>query len=337
MDRIRVGMVGVSNFGACRRVLLRDTEMFTIVACFDYSNEALEAAQAEEGCVVVASYDELLAQDIEAIVISTGADSHADYAIRAAQAGKHFFVEKPLCTNMDELTALLTAGEKAGVVMGMGHSDLDTPIDAIVSDYLASGRLGTIVAVEITTCHGGGWYPSAWRFDPAKNPGGMLFQCGVHSLHWLQTVFGSVREVSAMMRYDMNPNTKTSDATTVLLRLDSGLLATLHAYHVTAYHHFRFIYGTRGNLYIYEYPEAVFFQERSETGHEEKVSVPLPPAQTISSRMNMISWAKAIRGEGTPAPSIYDGARAVAAVFAAAESAVTRCVVTIPESIIAPK
>lgn len=335
MEPIRVGMVGVSGFGGYRRKSMRETGLYQVVACYDYNPDAAAAAQQEEGCELEASYAALIArQDIEAIVVSTGGTSHADYCIRAAQAGKHFFVEKPLCCDVEEMEALLNAGERAGVQMGMGHTFPDGQVNQMIQDYLAQDKLGTITALEMTTCHGGGWCASPWRFVPEKNPGGMLFQCGVHLIYWAEALFGRVTEVAGMMRYDVNPGTQTADASTVLMRMESGLLATLHAYHVTAYHHYKFIYGTKGNLYIYEFPSEVYYQARSTDGKlEPKIKIDegnLPTGKDHSS-VNLVTWVKAIRGEGTPAPSIYDGASAVAVVFAAEESTRTRCITPVPD------
>jgi predicted dehydrogenase len=335
MEPIRVGMVGVGGFGGYRRDRMRATGLFTFVACWDYNPAASEAAAAQDGFDVMESYEALLArEDVEAIVISTGATSHAEYAIKAAQAGKHIFVEKPLCCDRDELDALLDAGERAGVVMGMGHQAPDGPINALIHDYIAADKLGTITAIEMTTSHGGGWCESPWRFIKAKNPGGMLFQCGVHDLAWLEPMFGRVAEVAAFMRYDVNPGTETSDATVTILRLENGIVCTLNAYHVTAYHHYKFIYGTKGNLYIYEFPTEVYFQERSAEGKpEQKVRIEDKdfPVGKDHSTTNVSTWAKAIRGEGTPCPSIYDGASAVATIFAAEESTRTGSIVTVPD------
>lgn len=335
MDPIRVGMVGVANFGKYRRDTMRQTGLFKFIAVYDYNADAAAVAAREENCAVAESYDALLANDdIEAIVVSTGANSHAEYCIRAAEVNKHFFVEKPLCTNWDELYAMLEAGEKRGVQMGMGHNPHDGPTDQLLRDYIAQDKLGTVTAIEMTTAHGGGWCSSPWRFIPEKNPGGMLFQCGVHSIAWLEGEFERVTEVSAMMRFDVNENTKTSDATIVNMRTASGILVSLQAYHVTAYHHYQFVYGTKGNLYFYHFPTEVYYQARNVEGKpEDRIRIENKDFPTGKDRStnNVATWAKAIRGEGVPTPSIYDGASAVAAVFAADESARTGRTIQVPD------
>ncbi len=94
---------------------------------------------------------------------------------------------------------------------------------------LEDGTFGTVVTFEEVTAHSGGLEikPGDWRGDPEKNPGGMLFQCGVHALHALHFYFGPVARVTAMMRHDAHPQTATADVAHCILQFSSGLIGTL--------------------------------------------------------------------------------------------------------------
>lgn len=337
-EKMRVAMVGVGGFGGYRRDRMRESGLFEIVAAYDLNQQALADAEQRDGAKPVGSYAELLdTPGIEAMVISTGGKFHAEQALQAMDRGLHVFVEKPLCSTMEETLALLKKQQETGLVVGMGHNDHSSdPGFKRLKELIASGELGNLATFEMVTAHSGGLEirPGDWRGDPDKNPGGMLFQCGVHMIYWFEAMFGRITEVACMMRYDVNPNTKTSDATTVLLRAESGLLATLTAYHVTAYRHTKSLFGTNGNIYINETPEEVFYQARSTEGKPEPVeTVDLSTvhAGPMAGNTNVITWAKAIRGDGTPTPSIYDGASAVAVIFAAEESSRTGRIVAVPD------
>lgn len=328
--KMKVAQIGVANFGARRRQIMRESGLFELVAAYDLNAEALKQCQAEDGARPVPSYDELLATPgIEAVVISTGAKFHAEQIIAAAEKGLHVFVEKPLCSTPAEVAALLAVQRKTGVVIGLGHADHRRhALSLRVKGLIDSGALGTIATFEKTTAHSGGLQikPGDWRGDPAKNPGGMLFQCGVHGFHELMFYFGPITEVSALMRYDVH-TTQTADVALCHLKFASGLIGTLNAYHVTPYRHSLSIFGTKANLYRDER----FFDEGTELliqragvpgAKEEKVPVTIDESQTDECG-GMRSFYTAVREGGPYYPSLIDGARAVAVVFVAEESA--RC------------
>jgi predicted dehydrogenase len=336
-EKLKVGQVGVGNFGAYRRARMRETGLFELVAAYDLNAEAMAHAEKEDGARSCASYDELLSTPgLEAVVIATGAKFHAEQALAAMRKGLHVFVEKPLCATPEETRALLAAQKENGVVVGVGHTDHTAEkYSRRIREMIDAGELGTLVAVEATTCHSGGMVikPGDWRGDPEKNPGGMLFQCGVHKLHELMFYCGPISAVSAMMRYDANANTQTADAAVCNLRFENGVLGSLNAYHITPYHHYVYIYGTKKNLYLENYTSAgtQLMEQEVAPNHNGAVEprVPVEVGGEDDHGGNLRSWYRAIREGSTPYPSLEDGARAVAVIFAAEESAKSGCVVEI--------
>jgi len=320
-NKIVIGQIGVGGFGGHRRLQIRETGLFRLAACHDRNEDVLRKACAEEGSEAVGTWQELIDRaDLEAIVVSTGIDTHAELAVAAMRAGKHVFIEKPLCSSTEEVDALLSAQEETGLVVGMGHKSM-------AGDYLLElirklqdeDKLGTLVCYEENSSHSGGLEikPGDWRGIKWRNPGGMLMQCGVHSLHHLTHQFGLVESVAAMMRFDANPDTETADAANVLIRHESGMIGTLSCYHVTAYiHEFR-LFGTKGTLYVDTYSRRAWYQARKRNDREERVELEITSEPAGSSCANLVTWARAIRGEGEPSPSLQDGINAVLPVFAA--------------------
>jgi UDP-N-acetyl-2-amino-2-deoxyglucuronate dehydrogenase len=327
-EKLKVAQIGVANFGARRRQLMRQSGLFDLVAAYDLNPEALTQCQAEDGAQPVASYAELLATPgIEAVVISTGAKFHADQIIQAAERGLHVFVEKPLCSTPEEVEALLAVQQKTGVVIGLGHNDhAHDAVSVRIRELIASGELGAIATFEKTTAHNGGLQikPGDWRGDPATNPGGMLFQCGVHAVHELMFYFGPIVEVSATMRYDVH-TTQTADVALCHLTFASGLIGTLNAYHVTPYRHTLNILGTKANLYRDErfFDEGTTLQiQRTGVPGAKEPKEPVAIDQRLTDECGGLrSFYEAVRTGGACYPSLLDGARAVAVVFAAEESA----------------
>ena len=330
MKPLRVAQVGTGGFGGCRRDLMRKTGLFELVAAYDLNPEALERARVEDGAEPVGSFEQLLAvPGIEAVVISTGAKFHAEQVLAALRRGLHVFVEKPLCATLDETVELLRVQRETGLVVGVGHQDHAHAARSLaIKELLDSGRLGQLATVETVTAHSGGLViqPGEWRGDPERNPGGMLFQCGCHSIHELMFYFGPIRSVSAMMRYDVH-TTQTADVAHCLLAFESGLIGTLSAYHVTPYRHTLNIYGTEYNFYYdarcaaYGDTPVSVLQPRHNCQAETHEPFPLPAGGDDAG--NLRSFYRAVREGGEPYPSLRDGARAVLVVFAAETSART--------------
>jgi predicted dehydrogenase len=332
---LKVGIIGVANFGAYRRQTLRQSGRFQVVAVCDRNEQSLAAAAKEENAKAYADFDAMLKHPgLEALVVSTGADTHARFSVAAMRAGLHVFVEKPLCTSVAEVQELRRAQRETARVVGVGHSHC--PSDSLLKlarGLIEQGKLGVVTAYEENSSHSGGLEikPGDWRGLAERNPGGMLFQCGVHALHGLSWLFGPVAAVQAMMRYDANPNTQTADAANVLLRHPTGLIGTLNCYHTTAYCHELRIFGTKGNLYFDTNDKKGWFQprRRGEVEEREPLTIPAPPPGFVHA--NVDSWFDAIRGGDVCYPSLEDGIQAVLPVFAAESAAKQRREVSLRE------
>ncbi|MCZ7647688.1 MAG: Gfo/Idh/MocA family oxidoreductase [Planctomycetota bacterium] len=325
--KLKTGMVGVGHFGGYRRARMRETGLFELAAAWDLNPKMLQLCERQDGARPAGSFEELLAMPgLEALVISTGAKFHADQIVAAAERGLHVFVEKPLCSTPGELSLILETQRRTGVVIGVGHNDLrHDPVAQTTKRLIDDGTLGRVATFEKTTAHSGGLKmdPGEWRADPEKNPGGMLFQCGVHGVHELCFYFGPVTHVTSMMRYDVHA-TRTADVALCHLRFASGLVGTLNAYHVTPYRHTLSIFGTRGNLYRderhFEEGTKLGLQVTKLDGGYEPIA-PVPVEGEADLCGNLRGFHRAIREGGAPYPGLREAAHAVAVVFAAEASA----------------
>ena len=336
--KLKVAQVGVGNFGAYRRGIMRQTGLFELVSAYDINPDALSQCVKEEGAERKNSYCELLdTPDIEAVIVSTGAKFHARQVLAAAERGLHVFVEKPLCSTPAEVSEVLEVQRRTGCIMGVGHDDhRHDAVSLRIKEILEANELGTIATFEKTTSHNGGLQiqPGEWRGDPARNPGGMLFQCGVHSLHELMFYFGPIVEVSAMMRYDIH-TTQTADVALCHLKFASGLIGSLNAYHVTPYRHTFNILGTKANLYrderFFDEGTTLQIQRTGKVGSKEPKETVAVDERLTDDCGAMRSFFHAVRQGGSCYPSLMDGALAVSVVFAAEESARTGQPVTVTD------
>lgn len=154
-DTIRVAGIGVGGKGASDVRNVASLEGTEIVALCDVDQKQAEDVYREFPDVPkYEDYRELLAQEgnrIDAVTISTPDHSHAPAAVRALEAGKHVFCQKPLTHTVEEARTLGEAAEKAGVATQMGiqhhaHDGLRT-----VREVLEAGAIGPVREVHLWT------------------------------------------------------------------------------------------------------------------------------------------------------------------------------------------
>ena len=90
-------------------------------------------------------FEEVLRDDtVEAVSIATSAPTHAALAVRALQAGKHVFVEKPLALSSADARAMAAAADDAGVLLVVGHLLVHHPAVAELKALCDAGELGRV-------------------------------------------------------------------------------------------------------------------------------------------------------------------------------------------------
>lgn len=133
-------------------------------------------------------YDALLASDtIDAVYIALPNSMHADYTIRAAKAGKHILVEKPLATTVADAKAMIDAARKAGVFLMTAYRLHNEPGTVAVLDHVRQGAIGTPLIFQSifsfqTTLGNHRLQASHW--------GGPLQDLGVYSINAARHIFG---------------------------------------------------------------------------------------------------------------------------------------------------
>ncbi|MDZ7344080.1 MAG: Gfo/Idh/MocA family oxidoreductase [candidate division KSB1 bacterium] len=135
--------------------------------------------------------------EINAIYVATPPASHAEYTIRAAEAKKPVYVEKPMARHSDECTQMIKACEKAGVPLFVAYYRRCLPAFLKIKELVASGAVGEVRLVTINLYH-----PPRredlhceslpWRVMPEIAGGGYFLDLASHQLDFLDFVFGPI-------------------------------------------------------------------------------------------------------------------------------------------------
>ncbi len=139
-----VAAIGLGHWG---RNLARNLDgLGALAALHDASAEVRERFAAQyPHCPVVPALDQVLGDPaIEAVAIATPAATHGDVVALALNAGKHVFVEKPICLDVGDAQALKAQADGAGKVLMVGHLLLYHPAFRALSAAVRAGRLGRL-------------------------------------------------------------------------------------------------------------------------------------------------------------------------------------------------
>ena len=134
---LRFGIVGAGMISQLHAAVLVELDEAELVAVFSRDIGRAAAITAEYGGTPTSEYAELLARDdIDCVSICTASGEHAEYGVRAADAGKHVLVEKPIDIQLDRADALVEACERnsvrRGVVFQLRFLDASREVKAAV-------------------------------------------------------------------------------------------------------------------------------------------------------------------------------------------------------------
>jgi predicted dehydrogenase len=149
----------------------------------------------------VTDYREVLADpEVQAVSICAPNFLHCEVALAAAQAGKPFWIEKPMGRGLAESDAIARAAEQAGLVTAVGFSYRNPPAIAKARELIAEGRLGRITNVRVSFLADYSSNPDGplmWRFIRDQAGSGVYGDLLSHGFDLATYLVGPISEVSA--------------------------------------------------------------------------------------------------------------------------------------------
>jgi predicted dehydrogenase len=145
-DRVRIGVVGTGTMGAAYAADLAAHPGAEIAGVTSRTGESARRVGEQVGCRVFADVRELVTDpDVDAVVVATPDDVHAEIAVAAARAGKAVLIEKPLTTSAQDARAVVEAVRSAGVVASVLFNHRWVPAYAQAHERILAGDLGSPV------------------------------------------------------------------------------------------------------------------------------------------------------------------------------------------------
>lgn len=318
---LRFGLLGAGRIGKVHAKAISADAGATLVAVADAMAPAADAIAAQYGCEVRTIDAILAAGDIDAVVICTPTDTHADLIEAFAKAGKAIFCEKPIDLSLDRVKACLKVVRDTKAVLMVGFNRRFDPHFAAVKAEIAKGTVGAVEMVTITSRD-----PGAPGLDYIGRSGGIFRDMTIHDFDMARFLLGEeVSEVSAMAAVLVDPAIGTagdSDSVQVMLKTASGKMALISNSRRATYGYDQRIevHGALGAVTA-ENQRPVSIEVASALGYTR------PPLHdffmtryTEAYAAEIAAFVAAVSGNGVASPSGEDGLSALALAEAALKS-----------------
>lgn len=236
-----------------------------VKAVYDHDGERGQKRADELNATFIADVEAILNDaEITSIIIASETVHHRDLALRAAAAGKHLFIEKPLATTPEDIEAIQRAVEKAGVIFQTGFFLRGQSAIQFLKQEVLAGHLGKITRMRFTNCHAGalqGYFDTEWRWIAEKDQagGGGFADLGAHALDIILWTLrsasggpcGEVERVAGFIGTQLGRYGDIDEYGSGLVQFSSGAIAEVEASWVDAKLRSPIeVHGTQGQMQI---------------------------------------------------------------------------------------
>jgi len=211
MRKVKVGIIGCGNISGIYFQNCKQYPVLDLVACADLDVERAKARAAEFGVPNAYTVEELLAdRTIEIVINLTIPVAHADICLKALEAGKHVYVEKPLAVTREQGQAVLELARSKGLRVASAPETFMGGGIQTCRKLIDDGLIGTPIAASGFWMSGG---HESWHPDPDfyyQKGGGPMFDMGPYYLTAFVTLLGSIRSVTGSAKITHPERTITS-------------------------------------------------------------------------------------------------------------------------------
>jgi len=327
MEKVNVGVIGVGRIGRLHARNLKyqvpGTRLLAVADIFEES--ARETAFQLEIPIAEKDYRALLEnKDIDAVVICSSTDTHAQIIVEAAEAGKHIFCEKPIALDLYKIDQAIAAVKKFGVKLQVGFNRRFDPSFKKAKELVAKGTIGTPHLVRISSRD-----PEPPPISYVKVSGGIFLDMMIHDFDMARYILDQeVVELMAVGSCLVDPAIGEAgdiDTAIVTLKYEGGAWGTIDNSRKAVYGYDQRIeiFGSEGCIMVGNpKPTEVTINSAKDTISDKPLYFFIERYQ-IAYLAEMKEFIKCIQENKEPSVGGFDGKISVQMGYAAKESLTT--------------
>jgi predicted dehydrogenase len=208
----------------------------------------MQSDPALANIAVYESPEKLMAHgSLDAVILCTPHQQHAQQMLLAAQAGLHVFCEKPLCLTLDDAQKSIAQFKARNLVLGIGHERRFEPEIMAMRQLIADGGLGKILQIEANFSQDKFFAlpKDNWRLSNTFAPVGPLTATGIHLVDLSIALLGPCESVWARLA-TLGSDFENGDTLAIMMGFPNGANAMISAVLATPFEGRFAVYGSHG-------------------------------------------------------------------------------------------
>ena len=227
-NKVGIGIVGSQFISSIHAEALKTVADAQIIAVMSPTEgNAKNFAEKHNIPNYFTKIDDMLAlKEVDMIIIGAPNDVHCDITLKAATAGKHVVVEKPLCMNLSEADLMINACKEANVKLMYAEELCFTPKYVRLKELLDHGTLGEPVLLKQSEKHDGPHADHFW--DVERSGGGVTMDMGCHAIQYFRWMNNKspITSVYAQMSTSVHTDkTIGDDNSIIIIEFENGVTA----------------------------------------------------------------------------------------------------------------
>lgn len=228
-DRLSLGVIGAGQFakGILLPAFAAQGSVHFAGFCTSSGLTSKDIASRYHADFCTSNPDDIIADDrVDAVLIATRHDQHAALAMKALQAGKAVFVEKPLAITRESLQELArVAGEQGSPRLMVGYNRRFAPLAVQCREFFAPVQDGLFASYRVNA---GYFPPDSWVYDPVTGGGRILGEV-CHFVDFLCYMTDSLpQRITAEELLQAGERAVARDNVSITLQMQNGSVGTIH-------------------------------------------------------------------------------------------------------------
>ncbi|AFH48442.1 Putative dehydrogenase [Ignavibacterium album JCM 16511] len=220
--KLKWGVVGLGRFveNSFLPAIKSVRKSIVVSLCSRDLNRAKELSQKFGVPNYFNNFDEFLKSDIDVVYVASANAFHYEQVIRAANAGKHIFCEKPLALNSQQAEEMVEAAKKNNVQFAVNYVHHFHPLVLKAKELLKDQKLGKLVSVQVNFNID---FPpdNNFRFKKELSGGGALRDIGTHMIDLLRFFGGEILEIDGVVD-NLVYQSEVDDFASAIVKFEKG-------------------------------------------------------------------------------------------------------------------